>query len=123
MKKIYVSHAASCAPSYDYKRDLYAQLCGLKDFELIFPHERSTEPSSTKELIASCDAVLAEVSYPSHGVGIELGWASAAGVPIICIYQKGVRISSSLKTISKNIIEYDKIAVIFAQLNEIIDKL
>lgn len=36
----------------------------------------------------SCDAVIAEVSAPSLGVGYELGRAEVAGKPILCLFDK-----------------------------------
>ncbi|MFH0728421.1 MAG: nucleoside 2-deoxyribosyltransferase [Pseudomonadota bacterium] len=37
--------------------------------------------------LAACDLVVAEVSVPSLGVGYELGWASALGKPVLCLYR------------------------------------
>jgi hypothetical protein len=49
---------------------------------------------------------LAEVSYPSTGLGIELGFAYLYKKKIICIYKSWVKISSSLKNICEDFIEY-----------------
>lgn len=49
---------------------------------------------------------MAEVSYPSTVQGIELGWADAKNVPIICIYRKDLRPSGALKAVSNTFIEY-----------------
>jgi nucleoside 2-deoxyribosyltransferase len=38
--------------------------------------------------LKSCDAVIAEVSAPSLGVGYELGQAEARGRPILCLFYK-----------------------------------
>lgn len=35
----------------------------------------------------SCDAVIAEVSTPSLGVGYEIGMAESAGKPILCLFR------------------------------------
>jgi 2'-deoxynucleoside 5'-phosphate N-hydrolase len=40
-----------------------------------------------------CDAVVAEVTSPSHGVGYEIAVALAAGKPVLCCYQRGRKIS------------------------------
>lgn len=37
--------------------------------------------------LSACDLVVAEVSVPSLGVGYELGWATALGKPILCLYR------------------------------------
>lgn len=40
----------------------------------------------TKDIIKTCDLMIAEVSLPATGLGIELGWAKAFKVPILCMY-------------------------------------
>lgn len=37
--------------------------------------------------LAACDLVVAEATVPSLGVGYELGWASALGKPVLCLYR------------------------------------
>src|SRR5664279_6216711 len=46
--------------------------------------------------IRECDAVIAEVSTPSHGVGFEVAYALERGKPVLCLAQEGVRISKML---------------------------
>ena len=36
--------------------------------------------------ISSCDAVIAEVSSPSLGVGYEIGFAEMSDKPVLCLY-------------------------------------
>ena len=43
--------------------------------------------------ISTADALLAEVSVPSHGVGYEIVIALAAGKPVLCLGQKGRKVS------------------------------
>lgn len=43
-----------------------------------------------------CDAVVAEISTPSHGVGYEIAYALAAGKPVLCGYKRGVKVSKML---------------------------
>ncbi len=50
--------------------------------------------------------MIAEVSFPSTGLGIELGWASEAQCPILCISKQGSKVTSSLQFVCKNFIEY-----------------
>ena len=38
------------------------------------------------EFIQQADAVIAEVSTPSLGVGYELGFAESLGKPVLCLY-------------------------------------
>jgi 2'-deoxynucleoside 5'-phosphate N-hydrolase len=42
------------------------------------------------------EAVIAEVSTPSHGVGYEIAYALCAGRPVLCLYQASARVSKML---------------------------
>jgi nucleoside 2-deoxyribosyltransferase len=71
-----------------------------------------------------CDAVVAEISTPSHGVGYEIAYALEKDKPVICGYQAGKRVSKMLTGNSHsqiNVLEYDRveefIAAIFEFLN------
>ncbi|MGE5251672.1 MAG: nucleoside 2-deoxyribosyltransferase [Bacteroidota bacterium] len=46
--------------------------------------------------IRDCDALIAEVSVPSHGVGYEIGYALDAGKHVLCLYQEGRRLSKMI---------------------------
>jgi 2'-deoxynucleoside 5'-phosphate N-hydrolase len=46
--------------------------------------------------IRDCQALVAEVSTPSHGVGYEVAFALGLGKPVLCIYQAGRPISKML---------------------------
>ena len=87
--KIYVSHLRRG----NYEEELYKSLLSSRLAEkhtFIFPHSKSQKPFNTKELFKDkrCDIVLAEISYPATGQGIELGWADMFNIPIYCIYKK-----------------------------------
>ncbi len=113
--KIYVSHAKS----FDFVSDLYQPLRDSKlPVEFIFPHEKSDEPFDSKLLLErhGCDLVLAEVSYPATGQGIELGWADAYKTSVICFYKKDTKPAGSLKVITDKIIEY-------SDSNDLVNKL
>ncbi|MBI4164011.1 MAG: hypothetical protein HY512_04055 [Candidatus Aenigmarchaeota archaeon] len=116
MKKVYISHSTK----FDFKKELYKPLKKPKGFELIFPHEKSGKVESSKDIIKTCFALIAEVSNPSHGVGIEIGWADSFGVPIVFIFRKGSKVSPSLKVVSKEFIEYVKIEDILPKLEKIL---
>ena len=104
--KIYISHSGK----YDYENKIYNP---IKKSELIktntffFPHEDINKKIRTEDVIGECDLLISEVSLPSTGQGIELGIVYSAKVPILCIYEKGARISSSLKFITDQFIEYE----------------
>jgi nucleoside 2-deoxyribosyltransferase len=46
--------------------------------------------------IEACDALIAEVSTPSHGVGYEIGYALSKGKPVLCCYRQGRRLSKMI---------------------------
>lgn len=54
---------------------------------------------ATRDLawLAQCDALVAELTTPSHGVGIEVMAASAAGVPVLGLVRHGVNVSRLLR--------------------------
>ena len=46
--------------------------------------------------LRACDAVIAEVSTPSHGVGFEIAYALERGKPVLCLARADVRVSKML---------------------------
>jgi nucleoside 2-deoxyribosyltransferase len=46
--------------------------------------------------IRACQALVAEVSTPSHGVGYEVGYALNLGKPVLCVFQAGRPVSKML---------------------------
>ena len=44
----------------------------------------------------AADALVAEVSVPSHGVGYEIGYALGLGKPVFCLYQQGRLVSKMI---------------------------
>jgi len=46
--------------------------------------------------VQGCDAVVAEVSTPSHGVGYEIALALSLGKPVLCCYKQGRRVSKMI---------------------------
>ncbi len=46
--------------------------------------------------VKDCEAVIAEVSTPSLGVGYEYGLAVQLGKPVLCVYRSGVRLSKMI---------------------------
>lgn len=114
---IYISHSTS----FDYERELYLPLKNSPLYSLhhiTLPHERSSEPFSTKNYLATCDLVIAECSYPSTGQGIELGWADILNVPIIAMYRMNRNISSSISRVTKVILSYSHIADAIIQIED-----
>jgi len=46
--------------------------------------------------IAGCDALVAEVSTPSHGVGVEVSVALRQGIPVLLLHRRGAQVSRLL---------------------------
>src|SRR5512135_3322947 len=46
--------------------------------------------------IRHADALVAEVSVPSHGVGYEIGFALSAGKRVLCLLQQGRKVSKMI---------------------------
>lgn len=121
--KIYFAHPNTV----DYRNELYRPLLASAlagQHELIFPHLNFETPFDSKDLLTGkgCDLMVAEVSMPALGVGIELGWADSSGIPIVCIHKAGTRIGSSLKVVTGEFIEYtgtdDLISKLTARFHE-----
>jgi len=46
--------------------------------------------------VSECDALVAEATTPSHGVGYEIALALFLKKPVLCCYRKGSRVSKML---------------------------
>ncbi|MFV1859080.1 MAG: nucleoside 2-deoxyribosyltransferase [Anaerolineales bacterium] len=46
--------------------------------------------------IEGCEALIAEVSTPSHGVGYEIAYALRLSRPVLCCYREGVTVSKMI---------------------------
>ncbi len=46
--------------------------------------------------IEASRALVAEISTPSHGVGYEIGYALNRGLPVLCLYREGEKISKMI---------------------------
>ena len=116
--KIYIGHSKN----FDFKKELYQPLkqSGLASkHELVFPHE-TDQVINSKDIIKNCDLMIAEVSFPATGLGIELGWANCFERQIICIYKTGSKISSSLKVVTNTFIEYSDNEELVNKLSEVL---
>ncbi len=121
--KIYISHSSK----FNYQEELYVPLGQVfvnTNHTLIYPHFETTNPFPSKQLFISkqCDAILAEISIPSTGQGIELGWADMCDIPLIYLIKKDVKISGSLKLLSSDMMVYDELSSMKENLLTIIDR-
>lgn len=104
--EIYVAHSRA----FDFRNELYLPLRQSllnKEHNLVLPHESGGAFFNSEDYIRkTADLLVAEVSEPSTGLGIELGWANAYGVPIILVYREGSKLSKSLGAVANQTIEY-----------------
>lgn len=66
----------------------------------VMENERELMPQDVYERdtswIKNCDALIAEVSAPSHGVGYEIGFALNIGKPVLCLHHQDRRVSKMI---------------------------
>jgi hypothetical protein len=114
--------------SFDFKKEYYApiQKSNLSQLHtLVFPHLKSGKPFPTRELFESgkCDLVVAEISYPSTGGGIEIGWANVFGIPIILVAREDADFSSSLESLGISVLRYRDSANLVKRLENELEKM
>jgi hypothetical protein len=121
--RIYVAHSRDL----DFKKELYKPLreSRLDDIhEIILPHEDTGKLYSSEQFFgSSCDLVIAEVSYKSTSMGIELGWAHMHHLPIICIYKTGSKPSNGLRAVTNYFVEYSNPQEMISKLEQVINSL
>jgi len=118
--RIYFSHSRNC----EYENDFYTPIRSHfkdSDHELILPHENGKD-DDTRAILLTCDLLVAEVSHPATGVGIELGRAEASEIPIACIHKAGADPSSSLYRLSDDIWKYDSPEMMLSIFDDLIKK-
>lgn len=103
--KFYVGHSSS----FDYVKELYEPIKASQfftDHDVTLCHDKTGGPEHSKQMILESDWFVADVSYPSTGLGVELGWADDAGVQVACIHKAGTTPSSSINLICEHVFEY-----------------
>jgi len=71
--------------------------------------------------VRSCDSLVADVSIPSHGVGMEIMLAHMLGKRVICVCKKGTRLSRLLRGMpNTEIIEYSSFEDMEGELRAIL---
>ncbi len=118
--RIYLSHSKNINYKNLYKQFEETYL----NHNFIFPYQKNTKPVDSSKILkeCNCDLLLAEVSIPSTGQGIEIGWANANKIPIIFFYKKDSDVSRSLKFLSNKIIEYDSLENLFIKLKKYLNE-
>lgn len=103
--RIYIAHSKKM----DYINEIYRPLRKDKELNkhtLLLPHEHSDKSYNDREFYKTLDIFISEATFPGTGLGIELGWVYDDNIPIYCLYKKGSKISSSIKSVTNNIFEY-----------------
>lgn len=119
--KIYIWHSREL----DYTKELYEPIRNShlnKEHEFVLPHEiyANAKDFVTTDIIRVCDLMIAEVSFPATGLGIELWHAHAFGCPILCVSKKGAKISNALHVICDDFIEYSDTSDLMRQISDYI---
>ena len=102
--KIYVGHYKKS----DYMNELYLPIINSelgKREEFIFPH-LTKETFNSQEVIEQSDLFIAELSYNSTGLGIEIGRAETKGKRILCICNEKFKLPSCLKYVNVDTMYY-----------------
>jgi hypothetical protein len=113
--KIYLAHSTH----FDFKEKLYTPIKNsplATEHEWHFPHETDAPPEISRDMIKGCDALVADVSAPSLGVGIEMGWADAFHVPVIAMNERGSKVSFSIDNVVTQRFEYENQGDMLAKL-------
>jgi hypothetical protein len=91
------------------------------------PHGRELDAALTDEQLArrdlawlaGSDALIAEVSAPSHGVGIEVMAAVQRLLPVLLLHRRGLRVSRLLLGLPYvRVLAYDDAAAAAAAVND-----
>jgi hypothetical protein len=119
--KIIFTHSSG----FDFKENLYKPIRNSvlnSEHNFLLPQEKGEE-GVTKELIQNADLVFAEVSYPSTGQGIELGWANIFNTPIVCFHMEDRKPSNSIKYVTKDLVSYKDENDLIYKLGEVLKNL
>lgn len=106
---------------YNFTAKLYEPIKKASFFSFhtfIFPHDASIQVFS-EETLKEIDVFIAEISYPSTGLWIELWIAKMLWKRIVWIYKKGTVPSSSIDLVTQEKYEYSTIS----ELLEIIERI
>ncbi len=98
-----MTYYAAHSREFDFQNEWYAPLRRVGEelgVTFVFPHETTDAATNTKERMTAYNAIVAEVSYPSTGLGIELGWAETLGLPIYLVCRESAFISRSVLSLT-----------------------
>lgn len=115
MKKAYLAISYSNRKLFDKEVQGLIELCKTNEIELLsFVDKYNFKENEEKEMMETAffeidksDFLIAELTTKSIGVGIEIGYASAKGKPIIYLRKKDSEYSTTASGSSTYHIEYE----------------
>src|SRR5688500_45189 len=103
--RIQIGHSRS----FDFQNELYIPISTsivLRKHSIILPHAIESKPVDTLHTIKDIDLFIAEISYPSTGLGIEIGFAICNNIPVIGIHRFGSVVSQSAIRFASKVFQY-----------------
>ena len=103
--KIIITHSSDL----DFESILYNPIenAGFwHDHQILLPQRTGLREQITQEMIRDADLVLCEVSLPSTGQGIEIGWATLYETPIVCFHHMDAHPSGALQFVCEEFFTY-----------------
>jgi hypothetical protein len=119
-------HLYPHSSGYDYEAELYQPLKAsvlANTHRFFLPHELENIDVDATDQLKQTDVLIAEASLPSTGQGMELGQPNMAAVPTICFYKNGTSLSSALRFVTKNFLEYKNTQDFLAKPQAALDQL
>ncbi len=112
---------------FDIKlRNFLAKELQINSYSFVFDYKEKTNYKSLMNAalkkIDDSDLLIAELSYKSIGIGIEVGYAKAKNKKIIYIHKKGTEVSTTVSGVCDIRIEYEDIEDLFIKMKEVITK-
>ncbi|NLR91179.1 nucleoside 2-deoxyribosyltransferase [Flammeovirga agarivorans] len=117
MKKAYLGISFSNRKKFDKEIETLSLLLKQHNYHLfVFVDHYHFQPQQEQEMMATAfqeidnsDLFIAELTTKAIGVGIELGYAYAKGIPVVYLLKKGSEYSTTAAGCASTIIEYDNI--------------
>lgn len=117
---IYIGHSRD--RDYESIYQTIEKNMDLEKFNFLLPHKMDKNSRNGRAFYnkSNIDIFIAEVSQPSTGLGIEMGWAYEEQIPIYGLYKKGSIPSNAIKSVSDYFIEYNDIEDFINKLKQVL---
>ena len=100
------------------------QNLSIKTYSFVFDFKKKVSSKTLMKLalekIDESDLLLAELSYKSIGIGLEVGYAKARGKRIIYIHRVGTELSTTVDGVCDIRVEYKNIPDLLAKLKKVL---